>query len=232
MRCDSPPECGDSGQQIGQRDTSAQRDDRQDDAHSRLPQGAIQAIEQEQTADAAVKRAFNAQIPHTFPDDLGFSGIHKNRHKQLGESENECGYDHAEGCGNAHGAFQPGAYPCTFFRAVILRNECGKGVAKILHRHIGEGVDLHSGSKGRHDNGAEAVDKSLHHKDTEIHDRLLNTGQRGKGNDFADAASPQAAEIAYRTHLREAHKRVNGDTDARKILGNYRCFRSTGDTPV
>ena len=64
--------------------------------------------------------------------------------------------------------------------AVILGDEGGVGVSKILHRKIGEGIYLNSGGKGCHDRRAEAVDEPLNEKDAEIHDGLLQAGEEGK----------------------------------------------------
>ena len=100
------------------------------------------------------------------------------------------------------------------FCTVILRDKGGKSIAEVLYRHIGKGVDFHSGGKGGHHNGAEAVDKSLYHKNAEVHDRLLHAGQRGEGNDFTDAFPPQTASFPDRAHLWEACKGENSDADA------------------
>ena len=48
-------------------------------------------------------------------------------------------------------------------------NKQGERVAELLHRHIGQCVDFYSRGESCHDDGAEAVDQSLDHQDTEIH---------------------------------------------------------------
>ena len=45
-------------------------------------------------------------------------------------------------------------------------------------RDLQEVVDLDCGSKGCHDDSAEAVDQSLDHQDTEVHNRLLQLHRR------------------------------------------------------
>ena len=107
-----------------------------------------------------------------------------------------------------------------------------RGVAEVLHRHIGKGVDFHSGGKGGHHNGAEAVDQSLYHKDTEVHDRLLHAGQRGEGDDLLNTSAPQTAELPDRAHLREARKGENGDANPRNILSDHRCLRRSGNASI
>ena len=81
------------------------------------------------------------------------------------------------------------------------------------YRHIGKGIDLYSGGKGGHHNGTEAVDQSLHHKNAEVHDRLLHAGQRGEGNNLTDAFPPQTVSFPDRAHLREARKGENSNAD-------------------
>ena len=113
-----------------------------------------------------------------------------------------------------------------------MRDEGGEGIAEILHRHIGKGINLYGSGKGCHNNRAEAVDESLYHKDTEIHDRLLNTGQSGEGYDLTDAFAAQAADLPYRANLRIVKEGVGGNTDAGNILCDHGCLCRSGNTPV
>ena len=222
-------ECGYGGQQICQRDARAQRNDRENHAHPRFSQRTVQSVKQEQAAYAAVKCAFNAQIAHAFRNHLGFFAIYEKHHQRFCESADEHGQNCAEDHGNAHRADQSRANPVALLRPVVLRNECGKSVAEILHRHIGESVDFHCGGKGSHHDRTEAVDKSLHHQNSEVHNRLLYAGQGGEGNDSAHSFFPQATDSADRAHLRKARECVNGDADAGKILGDHGCLRRTGN---
>ena len=83
-----------------------------------------------------------------------------------------------------------------FLRTVILGDEQGIGVAKFLSRHIGDGVNFHSGGKGCHDGGAKAVDQPLNHQDAEVHDGLLNAGCHIIDDDF-----PKPVRIPSHTRL-------------------------------
>ena len=62
---------------------------------------------------------------------------------------------------------------------MVLGDEGGKGVSKILQGHVGEGIDLDRRRKGRHDRSAETVHQPLHHQNSQIHHRLLQAGQHG-----------------------------------------------------
>ena len=79
-------ECGYGGQQICRRDARAQRNDRENHAHSRFSQRTVQSVKQEQAAYAAVKCAFNAQIAHAFRNHLGFFAIYEKHHQRFCES--------------------------------------------------------------------------------------------------------------------------------------------------
>ena len=69
--------------------------------------------------------------------------------------------------------------------AEILGDKRRKCIAKILNRHVGKRVNLHSHRERRHHGGTEAVDQSLYHQDSKIHDGLLDTRQHRKsGNLF------------------------------------------------
>ena len=126
------------------------------------------------------------QIPHTLTQNFGFPGIDKKQHQWFGKCADKRGQHHAEGSRNQDSAFQTRAYAVVLLCTVVLRNKGGEGVAEILHRHIGKGIDFYGSSKGCHHNGAKAVHKPLYHKNTEIHHRLLDTGQRGIGEYFPD----------------------------------------------
>ena len=61
--------------------------------------------------------------------------------------------------------------------AVILGDEGGKGIAKILHGHVGEGIDFDCCGERGHNRDAEAVYQALHHENSEVHDGLLKAGE-------------------------------------------------------
>ena len=67
---------------------------------------------------------------------------------------------------------------------VVLGYEGGEGIAEVLHRHIGEGIDLHRCGEGGHDHRAKAVHQPLDHKNAEVHHRLLQTGEQREFANF------------------------------------------------
>ena len=83
----------------------------------------------------------------------------------------------------AKDSFVP-ADPFFISRAVVLGNEGRIGISKVLNRQIREGVDLYCRRESRHGGGAKAVYKPLYHEDSEVHNRLLQAGQRGKACDL------------------------------------------------
>lgn len=88
-----------------------------------------------------------------------------------------------------------------------------KAVAEVLHRHVGEGVDLDCGSKGCHDDSAEAVDQSLDHQDTEVHNRLLQAGQQRKVENPAERFAAASAVVFFWSEIRETQQGVEQDAD-------------------
>ena len=103
-------------------------------------------------------------------------------------------------------------------RAVVLGHIGGKGIAEVLHRHVGKGVDLDSRCKSRHDHGAEAVDQPLYHEDAEIHDGLLHAGHHRKVQDGGKVLFVPPAVLFFRAELRELFQGVQSDADARHEL--------------
>ena len=152
-------------------------------------------------------------------DDLRLSGRHKNLHQRLGEDTYKKTDDETEEEGAQESALHSLPDPVFFFCAVILGDKGGKRVPKVLYRHVGEGVDLHRRREGRHDDRAEAVDKPLDHEDAKIHDRLLETGEKGKAGDFVEDFVVPFSVLLPGHHLREADPCVDGKTDAGHILG-------------
>ncbi len=119
------------------------------------------------------------QIPDTFRDDCCFAGIYKNLHQRAGKDPDRCGDDDAEQYGYPDGGPDACLYPLWTFRSVVLGDKQGEGIAEFLYRHISQGIDLYCSGKGCHDSGAETVDQSLDHQDAEVHNRLLQTGEKG-----------------------------------------------------
>ena len=110
--------------------------------------------------------------------------------------------------------------PC----AVVLGDEGGKRVAEILHRQIGEGVDLDRRRKRSHYGGAEAVDQTLHHQNAEVHHGLLHAGQAGKLEDLLqDGAVVSAMSFAPGSRFAGIYARNEPENaDAGHILGDDR----------
>ena len=84
----------------------------------------------------------------------------------------------------ARDTFIPFFYSVLFICSIILCDKSGKCVSKILNGHICKGVYFYSSGKGCHNHASEAVYKSLNHKYSEIHNRLLYTGKKGKTGNF------------------------------------------------
>ena len=107
----------------------------------------------------------------------------------------------------------------SFFCPVILGDESGKGIAEVLYRHVGKGVDLHSGREGGHDHRAEAVDKPLYHEDAEVHHRLLETGEKGEAGDLMENGAVPAHMSPARHQIPEAEPCVGGKAGSCGVLG-------------
>ena len=169
---------------------------------------------------------------HARRNDLGLSRVDENPHKRGGKGADQHADDDAE-----HRACQPGTAD-PFFDAVRLAcpvilghigREC---VAKILHRHIGKGIDLHRCRKGRHDDRAEAVDQTLHHQDAKIHNGLLNAGHHREIQDIGKVLPVPPAVCPFRAELRELFQGVQADAHAGHILGKDSCPGGPFHTPV
>lgn len=78
----------------------------------------------------------------------------------------------------------------------------------------------------------ELVDQSLHRENVQIHHRLLNAGQSGEGQNFADPRPPQTAETPDGVHLRATQQGVDRNADSGKVLGDHRRLRSAPDAPL
>ena len=90
------PDRRDGGQRIGQHHAGAQGYHRQHHRHTGPPHSAVQPVEQEQTADARIERALNAQVAHALGDDGGLRAGDKNAHQQRGKHKHQCADRDAE----------------------------------------------------------------------------------------------------------------------------------------
>ena len=66
--------------------------------------------------------------------------------------------------------------PCT----EILSDKERKGITEITCRHIRNCINLYSNCERRHYRCTETVDNSLYDQNSEVHDRLLQTGKTGQ----------------------------------------------------
>ena len=105
--------------------------------------------------------------------------------------------------------------------AVVLGNKDGERIAEILHRQIGKGVDFDRRCKRRHDHRAKAVDQPLHGQDAQVHNGLLDAGQRREPGDLLHAVGLELA-VGSLPHQREPHPGVHGNAHAGDILRNDR----------
>ena len=180
---DGEPDAGDAkegegGEGVSKDDAAAEGEDGQDDAHTGLFDGAVVGIQHGEDADADVAGPFDTEIAcadfdgfcRCFRDEesheLRSEGIDDDARE---ESERD---DHLRRGDDAF--FDALVISC----AIVLRDGGREGIPEVHERRVGQGVDLDAGSEGGHDDGAEAVHESLHEKDTEIHDGLLEAGQK------------------------------------------------------
>ena len=110
------------------------------------------------TSDAAdSRRPLDAQIVHARGDDPGFSGADEQPHQRPGQQAHRPGEYRSEARADEKGLPRPLTDALMIPRAEILGHKGGIGVAEILHRQIGEGVDLHRRGKGRHNRRRRSV---------------------------------------------------------------------------
>ena len=117
-------------------------------------------------------------------------------------------------------------------RAIVLGNEGGEGIAEILHRHIGEGVDLDRRRKRRHDFGPEAVDPALDHQNAEVHNGLLGPRHKRQTEHMARTGLVPAHVPAPHPQVGAGQKGIGAQTKPRQPLGNDRRPRRTGDPGI
>lgn len=188
---DGPPDAriahlGQRSQQIGQQHARAQRHHREYHRHGGKGHGTIEAVEQEEVADAHVEAALDAQVLHADGDNLCLGRRDEKRHQPGGAHKDEGGDKQGEDSGEPHGTADAATDAVGAAGSEVLGDEGRKGVAEVLHGHVGKGIDLHRRGKGGHDGRTEAVDQALHQEDTEVHDRLLDTRQQRIGGQAAD----------------------------------------------
>ena len=223
----APPDAHDADarhgrQRVGQRHTQPQRDHGQHDRHARPPQRAVQPVQQKQQADQRVERALDAQVANALGDDGGLGTVNEQRHQLRRKQEHEPRQRQPEADRRRGCRADALADARALARAIVLRNEDRERVAEILHRQVGEGVDLDRRRKRGHHGGAKAVDQPLHGQDAQVHDGLLQAGQRRKTRDLPDAAAAQAHGRVPPDKRREPHPGVRRDAKARDILRNDR----------
>ena len=60
------------------------------------------------------------------------------------------------------------AYTVSIAGTIVLGNICGEGIAKVLNRQIGKGINLDRCCKSSHGNRSKAVYQSLYKQDAEV----------------------------------------------------------------
>ena len=113
--------------------------------------------------------------------------------------------------------------------AIVLRDGCREGIPEVHEGGVGQGVDLDAGSEGGHDDGAEAVHKALHEKDAEIHDGLLEAGQKRESGDVAEDGWVPAAVFLFYQKIFSIEKAVAKDTETGSVLSDDGRLGRAGD---
>ncbi len=205
-------------EQISERHSGAKRDNGQHKGHARTVDGTVESVEHKQRADPEVKNSYGAQIGHAHGEHLRLLRFDKQEQELPGKYDHE----HGDGEGEQHHAPGGGAYsffdPLRLFCPVVLGDKGGEGVAEILQGHVGKGVDLYGCREGCHNDAAEAVDKSLHHQDAQIHHRLLQAGQDGGVCDLLYGGGTKPPVLFFDPHKRAFQYTVERDADAGKPL--------------
>ena len=220
------------GEQIGEQDAQAERDDGQHHRHACAIHGAIVAVEQEQKADADVACTLDTQVSDPGGDHGGgarLGRVDEDVHQRRGKDENQGGDGGTVERTHEKRLPRAAADAVTRPRAVVLRHEGGIGVAEVLRGEVGEAVDLDRGGKGRHHGRTEAVDQALHHEDAEVHHRLLQAGQRGKPGDAAQHLGRELPLGGGGEEVTAAKGGVEHDADRGDVLCDHGRGRRTGD---
>ena len=96
-------------------------------------------------------------------------GWTKNQHQRPRPEKNQNRYGQAEDKGQPDRFLYAFPDPPILPGSIILGNEGGNGVSKVLYGHVGEGVNFHRCRKGCHNHRTKAVDQPLNHENAEIH---------------------------------------------------------------
>ena len=110
--------------------------------------------------------------------------LDKNEHQRAGEEKYTQTDKEAKGYGTIDCTFDSGTNAFCFLGTKILSSESRKSITKILYWHIGKGIDLYRSGKSSHDRRPKAVDKSLNHKNPQVHHRLLQASERRETGNF------------------------------------------------
>ena len=223
---------GNGREAVGQGHPGAQGNHGQHHRHARAADGPVIAVEQEQQTDQAVEAALDSEIRLPDVQNFRLSGLDENAHQRPGQQEHRGGDEQAEDRGGQNGASDAVADSLPLLRAEVLGDKGGKGVAEVLDRHIGEGVDLHRGGKGRHDRRAEGVDPALDHQNAEIHHRLLDRRQGREPQNLRHIAPVVAQILPPDSDLRAANPAVDPQPQTGDVLGDDRGCRRARHAPV
>ena len=116
--------------------------------------------------------------------------------------------------------------------AIVLRDGGREGIPEVHEGGVGQGVDLDAGSEGSHDDGAEAVHEPLHEKDAEIHDGLLEAGQKRESGDVAEDGWVPAAVFLFYQKILPIEKAVAKDAETGSVLSDDGRLGRAGDASL
>ena len=223
---------GEGGEGVGEDDAAAEGEDGQDDTHARLFDGAVVGIQHREDADADVAGAFDAKVAGSDSDGFCRCFRDKESHKLGGEGIDDDACEEGEGDDHLGRSYDALFDALPISCAIVLRDGCRESISEVHERRVGQGVDLDAGSEGGHDDGAEAVHEPLHEKDTEIHDGLLEAGQKRESGDVAEDGWIPATVFLFYQKVFAEEKAVAKDAEARSILCDDGGLGRAGDAPV
>ena len=169
---------------------------------------------------------------HTGGNNSPFARVDEDAHERRSKGAHQHADAHAEHCAAQARTADALFDAVGLARAVVLGHIGGKRIAEVLHRHVGKGIDLDRRRKRRHDHGAKAVHKTLHHQDAKVHDGLLDTGHDGQIEDDIQILFVPAAVGLFGAQLREFFESVQPDANAGHELREHCCARRALHSPV
>lgn len=225
----SDAEEGEGGEGIGKNDAASEGEDGQDDAHTGLFDGAIVGIQHGEDTDADVAGPFDTEVACADRDGFCRGLGDEEGHQLGGEGIDDDAREESERDDHLRRGDDALSDALLISGAIVLRDGCREGIPEVHEGGVGQGVDLDAGSEGSHDDGAEAVHKALHEKDTEIHDGLLEAGQKRESGDVAEDGWVPAAVFLFYQKVFSIEKAVAKDTETRSVLSDDGRLGRAGD---